>query len=171
MLRAGDPAPDFAGTTAAGRPISLGEFRGRRLILYFFPKAGTPGCTAETRGFSEHYEEFARAGAEVVGISADSGPVQAKFSDRCGAQFPFVADADKSIARRYEVLGLLGLARRTTFLIDARGRIEEIIRGPFPRPHVRRALARYSGPLRGTSEPGPAFERESPRRGDSRGPE
>lgn len=142
MLRVGDPCPPWSGTTARGEAISGAAFLGRPLVLFFYPKAGTTGCTIETRSFAEHYAEFVRAGVAVVGVSVDTVEVQRQFASDCRAEFPLVADADKSIARGFGVVGLLGLARRVTFWVGEDGRIEEVVQGMLPGPHLRRARAR-----------------------------
>jgi peroxiredoxin Q/BCP len=142
VLGVGEEAPEFSGTTASGETLALSALRGRPLILYFFPKAGTPGCTIEANEFARHFPDFRKAGVQVVGISVDSVASQRRFSDECHLPFPLVADSDRTIARRYGVLGLLGLAKRVTFWIGRDGRVEEVIAGTLPGPHVRRALAR-----------------------------
>lgn len=146
MLAVGTVAPDFTGPTADGSPFTLSSLRGRPVVLYFYPKASTPGCTQEARGFTEHYPEFVRAGVAVVGVSVDSVEAQARFRDQCAIPYPLLADRDRSIARRYGVLGLLGVAKRVTFFLDPDGRIVDVLEGILPGPHVRRALARLGAP-------------------------
>ena len=111
------------------------------MVVYFFPKANTSGCTLETRGFSQRYEEFQRAGLEVVGVSVDSAETQTAFAAKCGSKFPMVGDRSKEIARNYGVLGFLGVAKRVTFLVDADGRIRDIVEGMLPAPHLKAAEA------------------------------
>jgi thioredoxin-dependent peroxiredoxin len=142
MIAVGESAPDFQATTGDGTPLSLSSLRGRPLVLFFYPKAHTSGCRLETRGFAEHYPELQRAGIGVVGVSVDSVEDQKSFAAECGAAFPLVADHDKSIARAYGVLGLLGLARRVTFFIGPDGRVEDVVEGLRPGPHVARAVER-----------------------------
>ncbi len=146
MLAVGEEAPNFTGTTADGSTLTLSSFRGRPVVLYFYPKANTSGCTLEARGFTEHYAEFQRAGVAVVGVSVDSVDSQKSFVDKCSIPFPLVADRDKSIARQYGVLGLLGVAKRVTFFLDANGRVSDRVEGMLPGPHVRRALDRIQAP-------------------------
>lgn len=112
------------------------------MILYFYPKANTSGCTLEARGFTEHYAEFQHAGVAVVGVSVDSVESQKKFAAKCSIPFPLVADHDKAIAKRYGVLGLLGIAKRVTFFVDADGKVAEVVEGMMPGPHVQRAVER-----------------------------
>jgi len=142
MIEPGAIAPDFRGTTQDGQPISLSTYRGRPVVLYFYPKANTTGCTLEARGFAEHYPELQKSGAEVIGVSVDSVESQKDFSEKCHLPFPLVADHDKSIARQYGVLGLLGIAKRVTVLLDAEGKVVERVDGMMPGRHVERAVER-----------------------------
>ena len=144
MLTAGAEAPDFTASTADGAPFTLSSLRGRPVVLYFYPKANSPGCTVEARGFTEHFPDFVRAGIAVVGVSADTVGAQARFREKCAIPYPLVADRDRSIARSYGVLGLLGMAKRVTFFLNEEGRIVEVLDGILPRPHVRRALERLT---------------------------
>ena len=146
MLAAGETAPDFTGAAADGSTFALSSLKGRPVVLYFYPKANTPGCTAEARGFTDHYGEFTRAGIAVVGVSVDSVEAQAGFREKCGIPFPLISDRDRSIARRYGVLGLLGIAKRVTFFIGPDGRVAEVVEGILPGPHVRRAVERLAAP-------------------------
>lgn len=149
MLAAGVEAPDFTASTADGAPFTLSSLRGRPVVLYFYPKANSPGCTLEARGFTEHFPDFLRAGIAVVGVSVDTVEAQARFRERCAIPYPLVADRDRSIARRYGVLGLLGTAKRVTFFLNSEGRVVEVLDGLLPGPHVRRALERLD------ASPGP----------------
>jgi thioredoxin-dependent peroxiredoxin len=142
MIAAGDMAPGFQGTTGAGETLDLATYRGRPVVLYFYPKANTAGCTLETRGFAERYPELQKAGIDVVGVSVDSVEDQKSFATKCGAPFPLVSDRDKAIARSYGVLGFLGMARRVTFFIGPDGRVQEVVEGLRPGPHLERALER-----------------------------
>jgi thioredoxin-dependent peroxiredoxin len=142
MLPAGAEAPDFTGAVADGPPLTLSSLRGRPVLLYFYPKANSFGCSIEARGFSEHYAEFRAAGITVVGVSVDSIESQQRFAEKCTIPFPLIADRDGSIAKRYGVLGLFGLAKRVTFFIGPDGRIAEVVSGLSPGPHLRRALER-----------------------------
>jgi len=139
MLGVGDAAPDFAIPLPDGTTRTLASYRGRPVVLYFFPKANTTGCTMETRGFAQRYDEFERAGVEVIGVSVDSAETQTAFAEKCGSRFPMVGDRSKEIARQYGVLGLMGWAKRVTFLVDAEGRVQEVVEGIGPAPHLRAA--------------------------------
>lgn len=142
MLATGAIAPTFVGTTAEGQPLDFAGYRGRPVVLYFYPKANTAGCTLEARGFAENYPELQRAGIAVVGVSVDSVEAQKSFSEKCGVPFPLVADHDRSVAKLYGVLGFLGVAKRVTFFIDPDGKVVEVVEGLRPGPHVQRAVER-----------------------------
>ncbi len=146
MLAVGQQAPDFTGTTADGSALQLSRFRGQPVVLYFYPKANTAGCTLEARGFTEHYAEFQRAGVAVIGVSVDTVESQQKFTEKCAIPFPLVADHDKAIAKQYGVIGLLGVAKRVTFLLDGTGTVTRVIEGMLPGPHVSGALDSLAGP-------------------------
>lgn len=154
MLDVGETAPDFSGVTASGSPISLSSYRGRPVILYFYPKANTSGCTVEARGFAEHYEEFRAKGYEVIGVSVDSVQSQKSFTDKCRIPFPLVADRDRAVAKRYGVLGMLGIAKRVTFVLGPDGKVVERVEGMMPGPHVEHALA-HLGRSRSPGSPSP----------------
>jgi thioredoxin-dependent peroxiredoxin len=139
VLGVGDLAPDFSLASTDGTPHALSSYRGRPVIVYFFPKANTSGCTVETRGFSERYAQLQRAGMELIGVSVDSAETQAAFAEKCGSKFPMLGDRNKEIARKYGVLGFLGMAKRVTFLIDAEGRVREVVESLLPGPHLRAA--------------------------------
>jgi len=146
MIEAGTAAPSFVGSTADGRTLDFATYRGRPVVLYFYPKANTAGCTMEARGFTEHYAELQRAGIEVVGVSVDSVADQKSFALKCGVPYALVADHDKSIAKLYGVLGFLGIAKRVTFFIGPDGTVAEVVQGMLPGPHVERAVARARAP-------------------------
>jgi thioredoxin-dependent peroxiredoxin len=139
MLAVGDTAPDFSFHAPDGSTRTLWSYRGRPVVLFFFPKANTTGCTVETRGFSRDYDEFQRAGVELIGVSVDSNETQAAFAQKCGSRFPIVGDPSKQIVRAYGVLGMLGYAKRVTFLVDSQGRIEGVVEGMLPGPHLQGA--------------------------------
>ncbi|MGI0072077.1 MAG: peroxiredoxin, partial [Thermoplasmata archaeon] len=146
MIGVGDLAPSFTGTTQEGAPIDSTTFRGKPLVLYFYPKANTSGCAMEARGFAQSYPTLEKAGIAVVGVSVDTVADQKRFAESCGVPFPLVADRDKEIAKRYGVLGLLGIAKRVTFFIGPDGRVTEVVQGMMPGHHVRRAVERARSP-------------------------
>ena len=146
-LQAGDPAPDFTLPDADGKPVSLSDFRGRRVIVYFYPAAGTPGCTKEACDFRDNLAELNDAGVDVLGISPDKPAKLAKFRDKEGLTFPLLSDPDKSTLAAYGAYGektmygktTVGVIR-STFLIDAEGNIEEAQYGVKATGHVGRLL-------------------------------
>lgn len=129
MLATGDLAPAFEADASDGRRVSLTALRGKIVVVYFFPKAFTPGCTVETKGFRDNYPELGELGAEVIGVSTDSLATQCDFAKAHGVSFPMIADPDKRIARTFGVLWpLVGVAKRVTFVIDAKGVIRHVFR-------------------------------------------
>ncbi len=142
MLAPGDLAPDFEAPTADGGWIKLSGFRGAPVVIYFFPKAGTAGCTRESLGFASLFPSLAPRGVRVVGVSVDDAEHQHRFAENCALPFPLVADPGKEIARRYGVLGAFGLARRVTFVLDKDGRVADVIDSFLPGPHVQRVRDR-----------------------------
>ncbi len=141
MVAVGELAPDFEAPNQDGAPFRFSSLRGSPVVLYFYPKADTPGCTIESKGFQEHLGEFASKGVRVVGVSVDDCPAQKAFAGKYGLQFPLIADAKKEVAGRYGVLGPRGSARRVSFLIDRSGKVLEIVDTSSPAPHVERARA------------------------------
>lgn len=127
MLKVGEQAPDFTATAQDGKTVRLRELSGKRVVLFFFPKAFTSGCTIETRQFRDHYSELAALGAEVLGVSMDTVALQCEFASREGVPFPMIGDPSRGIGRSYQVLWpLLNVARRITYVIGPDGRIEAV---------------------------------------------
>ncbi|MCC3152460.1 peroxiredoxin [Hymenobacter sp. BT770] len=128
MLQVGQPAPDFTLKTTTGETFRLSELRGRHVVLYFYPKDDTPGCTAEACSFRDQYEDFKDLGAEVVGISSDSEKSHQKFTAKHNLPFQLLADEKGEVRKLYEVpRALLGLLPgRVTFVIDKKGVIQYI---------------------------------------------
>ena len=140
MVQVGEPVPDLELETTAGK-VRLSQLRGRKVVLYFFPKAFTMGCTRELKRFAELYEEFKKAGAEVIGVSVDSLETQRKFAERHGARFPLASDAKKEVSKAFGVLRALGMAERVTFVIGPDGVVRQVIRGlKRAEEHADRAL-------------------------------
>ncbi len=116
------PASPFKAASSTGQAVSLADFHGKYLILYFFPKSFTPGCTRETVSFRDAAAEIRALGADIVGVSQDSVATQCSFAERYGATFPIIADADGSISRSYGVQrSLLPFSKRVTFIVDPDG--------------------------------------------------
>ena len=135
-MKIGDMAPEVLGRDEQGREIKLSDYRGRKLILYFYPKDNTSGCTAEACSLRDHHQELQAAGYEVVGVSKDSAASHVKFKEKYALPFPLIADVDHTLL---ETMGAWGEkvmygkksvgTIRTTFLIDEEGRITEIFAG------------------------------------------
>ncbi len=143
--RVGAPAPDFRLQDQNGRWVTLEEQRGRWLVLYFYPKDATPGCTTEACEFRDNVFAFRDAGATILGVSVDDVASHAEFAQQHGLPFPLLADADKRVAKAYGVLyralGIMELARRETFLVDPQGRIARHYADVDPKTHARQLLA------------------------------
>ena len=143
MIAVGQPAPDFEAPNQDGSPFRLSSLKGSPVVLYFYPKADTPGCTIESKGFQEHLPEFSAKGVKVVGVSTDDCPAQKAFATKYGLKFPLVADAKQEVSKLYGVLGPGGHAKRVSFLIDPKGTVAEVVEGGSPDPHLARARARF----------------------------
>lgn len=150
MLKTGDKAPEFTGTDQEGRTVSLSDFRGRKLILYFYPKDNTSGCTAEACSLRDGYAELRRDGFEIVGVSPDSSKSHSGFAAKHSLPFTLIADTDKTIATAYGVWGLkkfmgreyMGILR-TTFVIDGDGIIEKVFDKVNTKDHFRQIADSY----------------------------
>ena len=144
-IQPGDPAPDLSAETQTGQPISLAEFRGTSVVvLYFYPKDGTPGCTKQVCAFRDEITKVREAGAEVVGVSVDAVASHEKFAKEHNVPFPLLADVDKKTAKAYGVLtSRLGFeyARRDTFVIDRDGTIVKHYADVDPEQNVDQVLA------------------------------
>jgi peroxiredoxin Q/BCP len=147
-LKVGDPAPAFSAVATDGTTITLSGLRGRPVILYFYPRDDTPGCTKEACGFRDAYAQFQARGAVVLGVSADPVKAHVKFTEKFQLPFPLLADESKAIVQAYGVWGeksflgkkYLGI-HRVTFLIGADGRIARIWPKVKPEEHAREVLA------------------------------
>lgn len=140
-------APAFRGKDQDGNSISLADFKGKKLILYFYPQDATPTCTTQACNLRDHYAELAAAGIDVVGISPDDAQSHLKFISKQGLPFRLIADTERKIIEQYEVWGekqmygkkYMGLLR-TTFLIDEQGVIRKIFAKPRVKEHAREIL-------------------------------
>lgn len=150
-LRKGDPAPDFSGTTTDGTPVSLGDYRGKKLVLYFYPMDDTPGCTKQACSLRDHNAEIRAKGAEILGVSTQGEESHQKFTRKYKLNFPLLADTDGAVGRAYGTIGgpgllsklksAAGMADRVTFVIDEKGRIAHVLDKPDVANHAEEVLA------------------------------
>ncbi len=138
-MKIGETAPDFETYDQSGKKISLKDKRGKPVVLYFYPKDFTPGCTTEANEFREHFKEFSDRGVEIIGVSVDSGETHKKFAERYKLPFLLASDNSKEIAKKYGVMGL-ATAKRVTFLIDRDGKIAYIFDKVKPKGHATEVL-------------------------------
>lgn len=135
MLEKGTKAPDFTGLDENGTRISLGDFAGKKLVLYFYPKDSTPGCTAEACNLRDNYERFIASGYEILGVSKDSQASHRKFIEKYSLPFHLISDPDCTVLKAYEAWGTKKMygkdvegTLRTTYVIDEEGTITDAIR-------------------------------------------
>jgi len=148
MIEEGKPAPDFELTSDSGETVKLSELRGKPVVLYFYPKDDTPGCTAQACGIRDAYGEFQREGAVVLGVSADDERSHTKFRDKYELPFTLLADTDHSVAEQYGVWGekkymgrtYMGISR-WTFVIDEDGNVKKVLPDVKPANHADDVLA------------------------------
>jgi peroxiredoxin Q/BCP len=141
MIAEGEMAPDFEGPTSDGKQLKLSGLRGHPVILYFYPEADTPGCTVESKGFRDHFDELGSQDVRVIGVSVDSVEAEQKFAKKYGFQFPLVADPTGEITTKYGVKGFAGRAKRVTFLIGRDGRVVKVIESSRATNHVEGACS------------------------------
>ncbi|HEY6771428.1 MAG TPA: thioredoxin-dependent thiol peroxidase [Solirubrobacterales bacterium] len=142
MVSEGDQAPDFALPDQDGNEVTLSELRGQPVVLYFFPKADTPGCTTQACGIRDHRNDYEGTGARVVGVSPDTVTAQKKFAEKYGLDFTLLADENHEVADLYGVWGekkmygktYLGVTR-ATFLIDPDGKVAKVFPKVSPKTH------------------------------------
>ncbi len=146
----GDKAPDFNGTDQNSNSISLKDFKGKKVILYFYPKDDTPGCTAESCNLRDNYKALIKKGYAVVGVSADNEKSHKKFADKYELPFPLIADTEKKVLQAYDAWGeksmygkkYMGIIRKT-FVIDEKGKIEKIFDKVDTKNHTEQILESY----------------------------
>jgi|SRR5271170_2159702 len=143
MVAVGEAAPKFHSLTQDGTPFSSDSLRGKRVVLYFYPKADTPGCTVEAKGFRDELPQYRAKGVEVVGVSTDDCADQKAFATKYGLSFTLLADSSKEIGTAFGVLRPSGSARRVTFLIEKDGTVAEIVDSSSVDDHLGRARARF----------------------------
>ncbi len=146
-LEIGNKAPDFSGKDQNGETVRLSDFKGKKVVLFFYPKASTPGCTAEACNLQDNISRFIAQNYQVIGISADSEARQLRFAQKNNLQYPLLADEDKSIITAYGVWGpkkFMGMEfdgiHRTTFIIDEQGIITDIIKKVKTKDHTNQIL-------------------------------
>ena len=151
QLKEGMKAPAFEGIDKDGKPIKLSDFSGKRVVLYFYPKDNTPGCTAEACNLRDNWDSFLQKGFAVIGVSPDSEKSHKSFASKYNLPFPLIADTSKKILTDYGVWGekkmygrsFLGVIR-TTFVIDEKGIIEKIITKVDTSGHTKQILDMYN---------------------------
>lgn len=146
-LKIGDKAPDFSAKDQDGKTRSLSDYKGKKLVVFFYPKANTPGCTAEACNLNDNYDRFKSKGYEILGVSADSEKKQSNFKNKYGFNYPLLADEDKKVIEAFGVWGakkFMGREydgiHRTTFIIDENGMIEDIITKVKTKAHTEQIL-------------------------------
>jgi peroxiredoxin Q/BCP len=150
MLKEGTAAPNFTANNANGETVRLKDLRGRKVVLYFYPKDDTPGCTKEACSFRDAFVDFRKRGIDVLGVSVDSEASHKKFTAKYKLPFTLLADPDHSIADAYGVYGekkfmgrtYMGV-KRITFLIDEKGKIKKVCEKVKPEEHAREVLEAF----------------------------
>lgn len=150
-VKPGDPAPNFSAKTTDGSTVSLADFRGKKLILYFYPKDDTPGCTAQACSLRDANKEIAAKGAAVLGVSTQDENSHERFTAKYRLNFPLIADTDRAVAKAYGTIGgggllsaakaMVGMADRVTFIVDEKGKIAHVIDSPDTKNHAEEVLA------------------------------
>ncbi len=148
MIEFGQPAPDFELPDQDGRAMKLSDFRGRRVVLYFYPRADTPGCTTQACGIRDRAAEYDAAGAVVLGVSPDEPPKLRRFADKYRLEFSLLADADHRVAEAYGVWVEKSMRgrkyfgnQRATFVIDEGGVVQHVLPKVSPNTHDDEVLA------------------------------
>ena len=154
-LKTGEKAPDFKGTDQNGNAVALSDFKGKKVVLFFYPKASTPGCTAEACDLQNNIERFTKENYQIIGVSADSQKRQLNFATKNNLNYPLITDEDKIIIEAYGVWGpkkFMGREydgiHRTTFIIDEKGIIEEVISKVKTKEHTSQILKQIDINLR-----------------------
>jgi peroxiredoxin Q/BCP len=154
VIEQGDEAPDFELSDQDGNPVKLSDLRGRPVVVYFYPKAETSGCTVQACGVRDHRGDYESAGARVLGISPDPVAKIKKFHDRQGLDFTLLADEDHAVAEAYGVWvqkSMYGRTywgnERTTFVVDSDGRVADVLRKVKPAEHDAQVLKVLSATL------------------------
>ena len=161
-LRVGDQAPAFALSAIGGTPVRLAGFRGRKVVLYFYPKDDTPGCTKEACSFQQHRPQVTKAGAVVLGVSGDDVVSHERFAEKFGLTFPLLSDPGFAVSKAYGVYKQKSLygrtywgIERTTFIIDEQGRVARIFPKVKVDGHTEEVLATLRAVSTSTHRPTP----------------
>ncbi len=148
MLKIGDKVPDFSAKDQDGNTINLSDYKGKKLVVFFYPKASTPGCTAEACNLRDNYKELQDQGFELLGVSADSAKRQSNFRNKYEFPFPLLADEDHTVINTFGVWGpkkFMGKEydgiHRTTFIIDGDGVVENVISKVKTKDHAAQILS------------------------------
>ncbi len=140
QLKVGDKAPDFESIDQTRKKIKLSDLKGKRVVLYFYPRDDTPGCTVEACSFRDDIQMFEKVKAKVIGVSIDNVKSHKRFVEKYKLNFTLLADDKKEISQKYSVLNIFGKANRTTFLIDENGIIKHIFQKVKPEGHSKEVL-------------------------------
>lgn len=160
MLNVGDKAPEINAVGSDGKPFVLSQQDGLCTIIYFFPKAFTPGCTGETKRFRDNYVEIALAGATLVGISTDDGDTQCRFAESLRAPFPMIGDKTREISQAFGVLWpIIGLTKRVTFIVGPDMKIEAVFHHELNIEEHRNDVLRFVNERFLASRPPPTHQR------------
>ncbi len=139
LLNVGDNAPDFSSVDQNGKPVRLSDFKGKPVVVYFYPKDDTPGCTKEACNFRDNYKEYEKAGVKVLGVSVDDPHSHKKFEEKYKLNFTLVADHEKKISENYGVLGDRN-AKRVTYLIGKDGKVAHVYPKVSPDEHATEVM-------------------------------
>jgi peroxiredoxin Q/BCP len=139
-LSVGDPIPDVAATLADGSKLALASLKGAPLVVYFYPKDNTPGCTLQGQGLRDRWEDFRKAGARVIGVSSDDASSHRSFAEEHQLPFELAADTDFSLARAFSVPIVGGRSKRVTFIFDKEGTLRHHIPEVVPQDHAEQVL-------------------------------
>ncbi|GGD10224.1 thioredoxin-dependent thiol peroxidase [Hyunsoonleella pacifica] len=146
-LKTGDKAPDFTALDEQGNTVQLSDYKGKKLVVFFYPKASTPGCTAEACDLNDNFDRFQAQGYEILGVSADSAKRQSNFKNKYGFKYSLLADEDKSVIEAFGVWGpkkFMGREydgiHRTTFIINEEGVIDQVITKVKTKVHAAQIL-------------------------------
>ena len=147
MLQVGNPLPEISVNDESGKSVNLADFIGRKLVVFFYPKANTTGCTAEACDLRDHYKELQDAGYQILGVSADTEKAQASFKNKFNFPYPLLADVDKQLINVFGVWGekkFIGKTyygiHRTTFVFDEKGKVERVITQVKTKEHATQIL-------------------------------